>query len=243
MDECLFMKILVVGDSSAGKTSFLRRLCYDIFEQDTNQTVGCDYCMKTIENMAKKVIKLQLWEIAGIFQFYFMINPSGQGNCAVASKLYIRGAIGVFIIADLTNPQGLESALRWRQIIMEGDDTFESKDIPIIIIQNKLDRIISDKKDFQSETYLHEFVSKNHFSAGFQVSAKTGENINETIEVLVREVLKMEQEGRRNRTSRFTLSEDSLLRLSKHSLEASRRKSMLFRANDTESKENSNCAC
>jgi len=74
------MKVLVVGDSSAGKTSFLRRLCYDIFEQDTNQTVGCDYCMKTIDYLAKKVIKLQLWEIAGNYHNTFYSIIKGRGS-------------------------------------------------------------------------------------------------------------------------------------------------------------------
>jgi len=126
---------------------------------------------------------------------------------------------------------------------MEGDDTFESKDIPIIIIQNKLDKIKDDIKEFQTETFLHEFVSKNHFSAGFQVSSKTGTNVNETIETLVKEVLKLDKEGQKGRISRFTLSEDSLLRLSKHSVENSRRKSMMYRNTNNGTQENNNCAC
>ncbi len=65
MNNYLSMKILVLGDSSAGKTSFSKRLCYNKFEEVTNQTVGCDYCVKTIDNLINQVVKLELWEYAG----------------------------------------------------------------------------------------------------------------------------------------------------------------------------------
>lgn len=66
IEGSLFMKILVIGDTTAGKTSILRRLCFNTFDENTNPTVGCDFCVKIINNVSKKDIRLQLWEIAGI---------------------------------------------------------------------------------------------------------------------------------------------------------------------------------
>ena len=65
MNEPLFLKIIVVGDSGVGKTSFLNRYCYGNFSKTTNPTIGCDFSMKVISDYQGKSLRLQLWDIAG----------------------------------------------------------------------------------------------------------------------------------------------------------------------------------
>ena len=65
VDSALFTKILVIGNSTAGKSAFLKRLCFGTFEENTNPTIGCDFCIKSLNDAGKKNINLQLWEIAG----------------------------------------------------------------------------------------------------------------------------------------------------------------------------------
>ncbi len=158
------------------------------------------------------------------------------------SKLYMRGAVGCFIITDITKPQGLESALKWRDLIMGGVVDLESMHMPMIIFQNKLDSVEEENvKDYQTLSYLNEFVHKNNFSAGFQVSAKEGTNINETLETLLKEVFGVHSEESRNSISRLTIQEESLLKLNKKNVERTQRKSVMYRYKEIEN--DKLCSC
>lgn len=53
-------KILIIGNSSVGKTSFLFRYCDDSFTSAFVSTVGIDFKVKTVFRGEKRV-KLQIW--------------------------------------------------------------------------------------------------------------------------------------------------------------------------------------
>ncbi|KAK6318027.1 hypothetical protein J4Q44_G00113180 [Coregonus suidteri] len=57
-------KIILVGNSSVGKTSLLRRFCDDCFYPGTSATVGIDYSVKTIL-VDNSQVALQMWDTAG----------------------------------------------------------------------------------------------------------------------------------------------------------------------------------
>lgn len=50
-------KIVLIGESGAGKTSMLLRFADDVFAQHPMTTVGVDFKMKTLK-IDKKVVKL-----------------------------------------------------------------------------------------------------------------------------------------------------------------------------------------
>ena len=128
---------------------------------------------------------------------------------------------------------------------MDGSGTFENKNIPVIILQNKIDLIDTQASplEYQSKKYLQEFVDKNHFKMGFQVSAKSSNNIQEAIDYLVKEVLKHERSQEESgRISRGLFEEDSVLRLNKYSFENTQRKSLLHQYGEL-NKKNGQCAC
>lgn len=57
-------KLLIIGNSSVGKTSFLFRYCDDSFTSAFVSTVGIDFKVKTVFRGDKRV-KLQIWDTAG----------------------------------------------------------------------------------------------------------------------------------------------------------------------------------
>lgn len=74
MEEPIFIKILIIGDSGVGKTSLLNQYCYNKFASNNPPTVGCDFSTKVLNDFKGKNIKLQLWDIAGklkIIKFFF----------------------------------------------------------------------------------------------------------------------------------------------------------------------------
>ena len=57
-------KLLLIGDSSVGKTAIILRFSEDAFSPTFISTIGIDFRIKTIEIRGKK-IKLQIWDTAG----------------------------------------------------------------------------------------------------------------------------------------------------------------------------------
>jgi len=181
MDDSLFVKVLVVGDSGVGKTSMLNQYCYGKFDISVNPTIGCDFCLKVLNDFHGKTIRLQLWDIAG------------QDRYTAVSKLYVKGALGCIIVSDITNPDSLTAALKWKEVIEENADLVDGKMIPITLLQNKYDLLenVGKKEEYQKPDYLKEFAQKHNFVNSYQVSAKSNLNLDESIETLLKEILKL----------------------------------------------------
>ena len=58
MEDPIFLKVLVVGDSGVGKTSVLNKYCYNKFDNAINPTIGCDFVLKVFENFEGKKVRL-----------------------------------------------------------------------------------------------------------------------------------------------------------------------------------------
>ena len=89
-------KIVLIGDSGAGKTSALLRFSDDVFTQHPMTTVGVDFKMKTLK-IDKKVIKLQIWDTAG------------QEKFGAMSQSYFRNSNGCLAFYDVTNKESFDS--------------------------------------------------------------------------------------------------------------------------------------
>uniref|UniRef100_A0A8C8I4B9 EF-hand domain-containing protein n=1 Tax=Oncorhynchus tshawytscha TaxID=74940 RepID=A0A8C8I4B9_ONCTS len=93
-------KIVLVGNSSVGKTSLLRRFCDDCFYPGTSATVGIDYSVKTIRVDNSQVV-LQMWDTAG------------QERYRSITKQFFRKADGVVVIYDITAEQSFSAVRQW----------------------------------------------------------------------------------------------------------------------------------
>lgn len=63
-------KLLIIGNSAVGKTSFLFRYADDSFTSAFVSTVGIDFKVKTVFRNEKRV-KLQIWDTGIEFQAFF----------------------------------------------------------------------------------------------------------------------------------------------------------------------------
>lgn len=83
-------KVIVLGNSSVGKTSICNRFCGDRFEPG-RATVGPEHMVKQM-NIKGNNIRLEIWDLVGMDTSYFGIN-----------KNFCRDASGVIMVADVTN--------------------------------------------------------------------------------------------------------------------------------------------
>nr|KAF6490754.1 RAB3C, member RAS oncogene family [Molossus molossus] len=93
-------KLLIIGNSSVGKTSFLFRYADDSFTSAFVSTVGIDFKVKTVFKHEKR-IKLQIWDTAG------------QERYRTITTAYYRGAMGFILMYDITNEESFSAVQDW----------------------------------------------------------------------------------------------------------------------------------
>ena len=143
--DCLF-KILLVGNSSVGKSSLFLRFVDDIWNDVFVPTIGVDFKIKTLK-INEKNVKLQIWDTAGQERFRTIISS------------YYRGAQGILLVFDVTEKESFESLNNWLIEIEKN----ANKNVVKILIGNKCDledkRVISynQGKEF-ADTYGLKFI-------------------------------------------------------------------------------------
>lgn len=93
-NEIIRYKIVMIGDVSVGKSSFMIRIIENKFKETYDPSVGVDFSSKIIKYKGKP-IKLQIWDSAGQEKYKGLI-PS-----------YIRGSALVFVLYDISSKLNL----------------------------------------------------------------------------------------------------------------------------------------
>ena len=169
-DECVY-KVLLLGDTTVGKTCFLMKYTDKTFQDIHMATIGLDYRLKSMKLKSGKNIKLQIWDTAG------------QDRFRAITKNYYKGSHGIILIYDVTNVQTFENVKQWVSQIREE----ASANVIIYIAGNKIDMEEERKVNKEEGEKLAEEL-------GFpfvETSAKSGININETFEDLIERIDKI----------------------------------------------------
>jgi len=58
------MRLLIIGNSSVGKTCLLRRFSEGVYQDSNIPTIGIDFAVKKL-TLDNKVIKIQIFDTAG----------------------------------------------------------------------------------------------------------------------------------------------------------------------------------
>lgn len=158
------LKVVAVGESGVGKTCLLIRFVRDQFDDNTQSTLGVEFMSKIIQT-EKNRIQLQLWDTAG------------QELFRSVTRGYYRGSAGALILFDLSNRDSFENVEKWLQDVRD----VAREDVVIVLIGNKSD--LANKRQVSKEE-AEEFAKKCNM-AYFEVSARTGENVQEAISACV----------------------------------------------------------
>ena len=111
------------------------------------------------------IILFQIWDTAGEERYKSITN------------VYFKDASGVFIVYDITNRKSYENIDNWFNVL--------DKNTEIILIGNKQD--LSEREVQYKEGQSKAIEYKIDF---YEVSAKTGENINKAFSTLFNKIYK-----------------------------------------------------
>jgi len=165
-------KLLLIGDSSVGKSCILDRFSEDKFMNGPMiPTIGIDFKIKTIQVKDKR-IKLQIWDTAGQERFHTI------------TKSYYRGALGIMLVYDITNANSFDNVSKWLKRISDNADEHVQK----IIIGNKCD--VEDKRMVTKEKGAE--IAKENGISFMETSAKTNVNIEKAFLELAETILDKE---------------------------------------------------
>ncbi|NXU68940.1 RB39B protein, partial [Horornis vulcanius] len=117
-------RVIMLGDSTVGKSSLLRRYTEGVFLDAVNQTVGVDFYVQFVELEPGLQVKLQFWDTAG------------QERFRSVTRSYYRNSAGGMLLFDLTNRASFESIRRWHQ---EVTDTIQPFRMVFLLVGHKSD--------------------------------------------------------------------------------------------------------
>ena len=167
-DDYNLYKILLLGDTSVGKSCLLLRFCDNSFQEAHLTTIGLDFRLKTINLKDDRKVKIQIWDTAGEDRFRSI------------TRNYYKGAKGILLIFDVTDKETFTHVRDWIERIHE-----ESPEgITICLVGNKIDmnesRVISNE---EGKKIADEFKIPY-----FETSAKSNIGVEEVFTYLVKEV-------------------------------------------------------
>ena len=169
--KSLQLKILVLGEGRIGKTCLIERYVNRTFKENYIATIGMDIRNKKLEINKR--------------DFNITINDTaGQERFRSLTKMFYKGADGILVGFDLTEPKTLQLVDFWIQEI----ENNKSKEHPIslVLFGNKCD----DKENIKVKQEDIKKMQEKHKLEYFETSAKDGTNVRAIFEHLTKITLK-----------------------------------------------------
>jgi small GTP-binding protein len=164
-------KCVLVGDHEVGKTSVIRQFVEQKFSDKYRSTIGIDVMSHSIELYENQVIFI-LYDI-GAQEFFKRLR-----------KTYYSGTQATFIVFDVTNKDSFLNVKNWYN---EVKMYLKAKQIPIMIVGNKIDLEKERVVLYEEGVRLANELSSSHYEGGIsyiETSALTGENIPDAFSLI-----------------------------------------------------------
>ena len=149
-------KVVIMGDSSIGKTSIVQRFNQETFDYQMDTTIGASFLTKVVQTR-NGAVTLNVWDTAGQERYRSLIPT------------YARGANAAIICYDITSQLSFDHLQGWIDELHK----FCSEDVPIYIVGNKcdMDPIVPNQDA--------EKFAEDHGCVCMFTSAKKGSGIKE----------------------------------------------------------------
>ena len=116
------IKVLLIGNSSVGKSCLLARYSEGDNSEEHKTTIGMDFKLRQLE-VDGRIMKLQIWDTAG------------QERFRTITRAYYRGASAIIIVYDVTNEKSFRDVHNWYEMAKEN----ASQEAVMVLCANKVD--------------------------------------------------------------------------------------------------------
>jgi Ras-related protein Rab-1A len=146
----------------------ITRFVDDTFSSTNKSTIGVDFKATSLE-MDGKQVQLQVWDTAG------------QERFRALTTSYYRGAHGVIVVYDVTEPASFSHLASW----MKDVDLHSGEEVTKLLVGNKDD----DKDKKRVDPDLAREFAKDHSMLFMEASAMRATNVSAAFRLLVAEVM------------------------------------------------------
>jgi len=162
-------KLVLLGDTSVGKSSIVIRFVKGQFSEYQESTIGAAFLTQTVP-VQDCTVKFEIWDTAGQERYHSL------------APMYYRGAAAAIVVYDITSQESFHRAKSWvKELQRQG-----SPDVVIALAGNKIDReeerevAAADAKQYADDNSLY-FI---------ETSAKTNVNVRELFLAIARQLPK-----------------------------------------------------
>eukprot|EP01066_Platyproteum_vivax_P008845 Platyproteum_vivax@DN3815_c0_g1_i1.p1 len=166
-DYDYLFKLLLIGDSSVGKSCLLLRFADDTYTDSYISTIGVDFKIRTID-LDGKTVKLQIWDTAG------------QERFRTITSSYYRGAHGIIIVYDVTDKDSFQHVKNWINEI----DKYATESVNKLLVGNKCDLASKKVVSYDEGKELADSLGIRFL----ETSAKNAHNVEQAFNVMASEV-------------------------------------------------------
>ncbi|KAG5481404.1 hypothetical protein LSCM4_07116 [Leishmania orientalis] len=178
--EATSAKIVMLGESGAGKSSIALRFTRNEFLANQETTIGAAFLSKTVMippsrgaaaapggaasthalQQQMRALKYEIWDTAGQERFRSL------------APIYYRGACGALVVYDITNSESLKKAQTWiRELRANADPS-----LIIVLVGNKKDLESLRQVSFEDGQRL---AAEEQLAAFYETSAKDNSNVEQ----------------------------------------------------------------
>ena len=164
------IQLIMIGESSVGKTSLINRYTKNIFNTNHLETTGIEFNSRE-EKINNKIIRVKIWDTAGQEIFHSL------------TKNFYRKADGIIIVYDVTNKDSFDKIHDWVKSVHDNIDTY--REIHMLIVGNKID--LEESRQVSKEE--GEKICKYFDIPYFEASAKNANGVRNFMMKIIKDIV------------------------------------------------------
>ena len=168
------LKFVIIGDANVGKSNILRKLSCGQNREEFQTIIGVEFCSKNIE-IRNKIYRVQIWDTAG------------QENFRYITRLYYKKSTCAIMVYSITDRNSFDHLIGWIDDCKE----MAPKTITMVLVGNN-----AHEENKREVSYKEgKSLAKKYGMQFFEISAETGQNIDELFFSITDEIAKKIENG------------------------------------------------
>lgn len=173
--DIMNFKVVLLGESSVGKSSLVLRFCKGQFLESGTSTIGAAFQTQSVY-LDQNIIRFEIWDTAG------------QERYRALAPMYYRGASVAIVVYDITNMDSFEKAKSW--VIELKSHIRRSQDQVLVFL-------VGNKNDLENQRTVSQEMASSYADENnlyfHETSAKTASQVNELFVEIARKVSNLPQ--------------------------------------------------